>query len=158
MTRLPTLGPRGEGWFAIQVVLLGAIAVSAGLGPVVSGAPRLAGIAAGGAALLVSAAVALRCVRDLRDALTPLPRPRHGADLVESGPYGVVRHPIYSALILGAIGWALIWASPLTLALAVVLFVFFDLKSRREEEWLAAAYPRYGPYRARTRRLIPFVY
>lgn len=158
MTKLPALGPRGEGWFAIQVVLLGAIGVSAALGPVVSGPLRVAGIAAGGAALLVSAGVALRSVRDLRDALTPFPRPRRGADLVESGPYGVVRHPIYAALVLGAIGWALVWASPVTLGLAAVLFGFFDLKSRREEIWLATTYPGYEEYRARTRRLIPFVY
>ena len=69
MTRLPPLGPRGEGWFAIQVVMLGAIAVSAALGPAVGGLLRLAGIAAGGAALFVSAAIALRCARDLRDAV-----------------------------------------------------------------------------------------
>jgi protein-S-isoprenylcysteine O-methyltransferase Ste14 len=138
--------------------MLGAIAVSAALGPAVGGLLRLAGIAAGGAALFVSAAIALRCARDLRDALTPFPRPRRGADLVESGPYGVVRHPIYAALALGAFGWALVWASPITLVLAIVLFGFFDLKSRREEVWLAAAYPAYDAYRGRTRRLIPFVY
>jgi len=40
----------------------------------------------------------------------------------------------------------------------VVLGGFFDLKSRREEAWLVAAYPGYAAYRARVRKLIPFVY
>ena len=55
-------------------------------------------------------------------------------------------------------GWGLIAASPVTLAMAAVLFVFFDLKSRREEAWLLDRYPAYADYRARTRRLIPLVY
>ncbi|GIW20289.1 MAG: hypothetical protein KatS3mg065_0585 [Chloroflexota bacterium] len=42
--------------------------------------------------------------------------------------------------------------------MAVVLFVFFDLKARREEPGSSSACPGYAAYRARTRRLIPWVY
>jgi protein-S-isoprenylcysteine O-methyltransferase Ste14 len=35
---------------------------------------------------------------------------------------------------------------------------FFDLKARREEAWLLAAYPGYAAYRRRVRKLFPFVY
>jgi protein-S-isoprenylcysteine O-methyltransferase Ste14 len=72
--------------------------------------------------------------------------------------YGVVRHPIYSGLIFGAVGWALINASLLTLVYAIILFVFFDIKSRREERWLARKFPAYDEYRRRVRKLVPFVY
>lgn len=64
---------------------------------------------------------------------------------MEAGAYSLVRHPIYSGLILAAFGWALLRGSPLGLIYGVVLLVFFDLKARREERWLAAkfaAYPR----------------
>jgi protein-S-isoprenylcysteine O-methyltransferase Ste14 len=40
----------------------------------------------------------------------------------------------------------------------VLLGCFFDLKSRREEAWLLVAYPGYAAYRARVRRLVPFIY
>ena len=49
-------------------------------------------------------------------------------------------------------------ASPIALLLAAVLLGFFDLKSRREELWLADRYPGYAAYRGRTRRLIPGLY
>ena len=38
------------------------------------------------------------------------------------------------------------------------LFVFFDLKPRREEAWLIERFSAYGAYRARTRRLIPWLH
>jgi protein-S-isoprenylcysteine O-methyltransferase Ste14 len=39
----------------------------------------------------------------------------------------------------------------------VLLFGFFELKSRREEVWLVERYPGYVAYRERTRRLIPWI-
>jgi protein-S-isoprenylcysteine O-methyltransferase Ste14 len=95
---------------------------------------------------------------DLGGNLTPFPRPRADAGLVDTGAYRLVRHPIYGGLILGALGWGLATASPAALAGTVVLAVFFDLKSRREEAWLAAQFKGYAAYRSRTRRLIPWLY
>jgi protein-S-isoprenylcysteine O-methyltransferase Ste14 len=96
-------------------------------------------------------------VFDLRENLTPFPRPLAGARLVESGAYSLVRHPIYGGLILGAAGWGLWTASPLALIGAVVLAAFFYLKSRREEIWLADQFETYDAYRSRTKRLLPWV-
>ena len=79
--------------------------------------------------------------------LTPFPKPIEGGTLVTSGVYGIVRHPIYTGLILGTLGWGVFRSSLLGIALAVLLFVFFDLKSRREERWLAEAYPGYADTR-----------
>ena len=39
-----------------------------------------------------------------------------------------------------------------------MLFIFFDLKSGREEEWLVEVYPVYGAYRQRVKKLVPWVY
>lgn len=55
-------------------------------------------------------------------------------------------------------GWGLVAASSLTLAGAILLAVFFDLKSRREEIWLVERYSDYAAYRSRTRRLLPWLY
>lgn len=158
VSRLPALGPRGEGWVAIQVVVLALVAGAGFAGPAWEGTARAVTSIAGIAILAVGGLLALRGLVDLRDALTPLPHPRDGASLVDTGSYGLVRHPIYGGIIVGAAGFGLLMASPLALAGAVVLLAFFRLKSGREEVWLEARYPAYAAYRARTRRFIPFLY
>jgi protein-S-isoprenylcysteine O-methyltransferase Ste14 len=158
MTRLPSLGPRGEGWVAVQLVILVAIALAGATGPAWSGAPRTVGAAVGIGAMLIGAVLATRGIVDLREALTPFPHPRRDGPMIEHGAYRLARHPIYGGLVIGSIGWGLVTASPLGLALAAILFAFFDLKSRREEAWLVDRFPAYDAYRRRTRRLIPFVY
>jgi len=156
-TRLPSLGPSGEGWVAIQMVLLAAIAAAGLLGPAWSSAARLATSLVGLPLIVAGMFLAVRGIRDLRDALTPLPYPRAGAELVETGVYARVRHPIYGGLIVASVGWGALTASPVALALAAALFGFFELKSRREEIWLAERFEGYAAYRTRTRRLIPWI-
>jgi protein-S-isoprenylcysteine O-methyltransferase Ste14 len=159
MSRLPSLGRRGEGWVAVQMILLALVALSGLLGPGWTGALRLGGSAFGVILIGAGLALAFLGVRHLdeRDALTPLPYPRDDARLVQTGVYGIVRHPVYGGLIIGAIGWGLLTASPVTLVMAAALFAFFELKSRREEAWLERRYPGYADYRARTPRLIPWI-
>ena len=156
--RLPDLGRRGEGWFLLQLVLFGAIALAGTVGPIWSGWPRLAGVLLGAILLACGGLLSLRGVFDLRGNLTPFPRPLPGARLVESGAYRLVRHPIYGGLIIGAAGWGLLTASALALVGALALMGFFDLKSRREEIWLSDQFEDYGTYRSRTRRLLPWLY
>lgn len=155
---LPELGRRGEGWFVIQVVLLGAVAVAGGLGPAWSGVARAVGVALGVVLLGLGALLAVRGILDLRHNLTPFPKPIDGARLVDTGAYRLVRHPIYGGLILGAIGWGLVGASIPALVGAVTLAIFLRLKSGREEAWLADRFEAYDEYRARTRRFVPWVY
>lgn len=156
--RLPELGPRGEGWFLLQVVLFAAIALAGRLRPAWSGVPQLGTALVGAVLMCLGGLFALRGILDLGASLTPFPKPLPRAHLVDTGSYRLARHPIYGGLILGAVGWGLATASPLALALAAFLAVFFDLKSRREEAWLSERYPDYALYRARTRKLIPWVY
>lgn len=157
MTSLPSLGPRGEGWVAIQGILLAGAAVAGLSSPGWTGGSRLATSIVGAMLIIGGLALATMGAHDLRDALTPLPYPRAGARLVETGVYRLVRHPIYGGLVLAAAGWGLLTASVAALVAAVVLFGFFELKSRREEAWLERRFDGYRAYRARTRRLIPWV-
>jgi protein-S-isoprenylcysteine O-methyltransferase Ste14 len=161
MSDIPSLGPRGEGWVAIQGVLFAAIALAGLLLPgTVSGPGGPAAAVAGWLLLALGAALAIAGLVGLRsaDALTALPHPRDEARLHDAGPYRLVRHPIYGGLILGAAGWALLRGSVAALIGGAVLLVFFDLKRRREEAWLSERFPGYEAYRARTRRLIPWIY
>ncbi len=155
---LPDLGPRGEGYVAIQFVLFAVIALAGLLGPAWGGALRPVTDVAGAALIAAGGLLALRGVLDLGDSLTVVPRPRDRARLVERGSYALVRHPIYGGLVVAAVGWGLATASPVAVLAGVVLGAFFDLKSRREEGWLEERYAGYATYRARTRRLIPWLY
>lgn len=158
MSRLPDLGPRGEGWVAIQVVLFALVLVAGTAGPAASGTAREVLLVAGAALALAGGLLALWGLAGLGQALTALPHPRDGAELVASGPYRLVRHPIYGGIVVASAGWALFTAAPAALAGAALLLVFFRLKSGREEAWLRDRYPEYAAYAARTRRLLPFLY
>ena len=156
MTRLPALGPRGEGWVLAQGVLLVLVAAAGWvLGPDWSGLLRFVGVVSGVVLVAGGVILAVRAVADLGSAVTPLPRPRDDAELIETGAYALVRHPIYGGLILAAFGWAIVQASILAVALAALLAAFFRLKSAREETWLEARFPGYAAYRTRTPRFIP---
>jgi protein-S-isoprenylcysteine O-methyltransferase Ste14 len=160
-SRLPALGPRGEGWVVAQFVLFTIIAL-AGLSDLVGqGSVTPWGQAVsiiGIAAIVVGGGVAARGIWDLRSGLSPFPRPIAGAPLVESGAYRLIRHPIYSGLVLGAIGWGLFTGSILAIGAAGLLFLLLAAKSRREEVWLMTVHPEYRAYEQRTKRLIPWIY
>ena len=94
----------------------------------------------------------------LGNNLRAVPRPKENGQLIQTGVYALVRHPIYSGIIIGALAWASLTHSLAALFMAVVLFAFFDQKSRREEVWLAERYADYPAYRLRVHKLIPFIY
>jgi protein-S-isoprenylcysteine O-methyltransferase Ste14 len=127
-------------------------------GPAWDGAARTVSSGLGLVLVALAGLIGIRALLDLRSAFTPLPHPVPGSTLVERGVYRLVRHPMYLAVVTAGLGWALLTASPASLAATVVLFGFFDLKSRREEVWLVEAYPDYAAYRRRTRRIVPGVY
>ena len=113
---------------------------------------------AGAALVLVAVPMALAAFAALGRYLTPFPRPREHACLRDRGIYGVVRHPMYSALILSATGWSLWSLSWPGVVFAVVLGLFFDRKASYEEYWLGLKFASYPDYRKRVRKLIPWIY
>ncbi len=78
-------------------------------------------------------------------------------ELVTSGPYRYVRHPIYSGILLAMLGTAL--ATNIYWLIAfVVLGVYFVYSATVEEKLLTTTFPStYPSYRTRTKMLIPFV-
>ena len=159
MSRLPALGPRGEGWVLVQGILF-VLIIAAGVrvGGAWTREARTVTTIVGGLLMVAGGVLTRSGAVELRDAFTPLPRPRAGAQLVDTGAYRLVRHPVYGGIVILAVGWGLFSASPIAIGLALVLLAFFRLKSAREEAWLAEVHPGYEAYRARTRRLIPFIY
>lgn len=99
-----------------------------------------------------------RSLSDLGQNLTPLPHPRDEGQLVTTGIYGLVRHPMYSGVIYLALAYASWQMSWVHLVGSIVLFVFFDAKSRKEEVWLTERFPDYSNYRTSVKKLIPWIY
>ena len=94
----------------------------------------------------------------LGDALTPFPRPLVDASLHRQGAYRLMRHPIYSGVILASFGWALWWLSVIGLVYVVAMAIFFDRKAAYEEIWLRQKYKRYTDYARRVKKFIPGLY
>jgi protein-S-isoprenylcysteine O-methyltransferase Ste14 len=159
MSSVPSLGPRGEGWVVLQFVTLGLVAAGGALAPETAGLPGAA-TAVGLVLVLVGGTVALLGILALREgrSVSALPHPRPGMDLVVTGPYAFVRHPVYAGLILLALGWSVLQDSGPALVAAAVLAIVLDLKRRREEAYLERHIASYAEYRTRTKALIPFLY
>jgi protein-S-isoprenylcysteine O-methyltransferase Ste14 len=158
LVEVPQLGARGGGWVALQFVLMAAILALGVVGPGWPDSARWWLKGAGVVLVFAGLLVVVASARALGSGLTPFPKPADAGQLVEEGPYGVVRHPVYSGGILFAAGASLA-LSPWALAATGVLAVIWALKSRVEERFLVARYPAYTAYCERTRyRLVPFVY
>ena len=88
---------------------------------------------------------------------TPMTQ-KNEPELVTSGPYRMVRHPIYSGILLATIGTAvaLNWRWLAVVALAAIYFVY---SATVEERYLAEQFPdSYAAYKRSTKMLVPFVF
>jgi protein-S-isoprenylcysteine O-methyltransferase Ste14 len=149
-------GQRGEGWVAVQAVLFVLYVLAPHLGTdwpygnfwsIIALPFVIAGLI-----MIVSGSFLLGRF------LTALPYPVEGGNLVTTGAFALVRHPLYSGLLWMGFGFALLSTSWLRLGLTIILGIFFDAKSRQEEFWLVERYPEYVQYRRRVKKLIPWVY
>ena len=82
---------------------------------------------------------------------------KEGHRVVDTGPYALVRHPIYTGVILSALATGIAETRILALLGAVVIAIGFSLRARLEERFLAAELgPAYEAYAKRVPMLIPF--
>jgi protein-S-isoprenylcysteine O-methyltransferase Ste14 len=82
---------------------------------------------------------------------------RADPELVTTGPYRRIRHPIYSGIILGMVGTA-IAVSPYWLIAVAILGAYFLFSAVSEERTMAKLFPAdYPPYKRATKMLIPYI-
>ncbi len=148
---------RGAGWVVAQFLLIAVLLVAGFLPPDWPDTIGAARTVTGALLAVAGLAIAVWAGRSLGGSLTPFPKPV-GAGLVTSGPFGTVRHPIYSGGLLFFVGYALL-TGVLALVLTGALAALWAGKVQVEERLLANVYPEYAAYRRHVRwRLCPRLY
>lgn len=105
-----------------------------------------------GFVLILWAVLAMR-----KSKLRILPQPAMTAVLITSGPYRFIRHPMYTALITGALGLIIMCPSIWRILTLVILTITLFVKLTLEEKMLAEKFPQYRAYQKKTYRLIPLI-
>ncbi len=83
---------------------------------------------------------------------------KEGHELITSGPYALVRHPIYTGFLLGFVGCAVARGEWRGLLAVVLVFAALWRKLRLEEEWMRAQFGEsYDIYSRRVAALVPHV-
>jgi protein-S-isoprenylcysteine O-methyltransferase Ste14 len=83
------------------------------------------------------------------------PNPHQKGNLVTSGIYQIIRHPIYTAVLALTLGIAIYHGSLVVMGSWLVLVVFFWVKSDYEESLLKKQFANYVEYRRKTARFVP---
>ena len=106
---------------------------------------------------LAGAALVLRSRASLGPAWSFVPKADQRTGLVTTGPYRLVRHPIYLGFALLAMGEALAFGSwPAFFIVLFGIFPTFAWRARAEEKLLSRTFgERYEVYRKRTKMIIP---
>jgi len=142
----------GYSWVLIQALLLALYGLALAFGASASwGVWRWLGALLA----LLGAWVGLAALRMHGRKLTPLPEPNPALGLQRTGVYAVIRHPMYTGLLLSAFGLAIVAQKPLAIVGATALTAFFNLKAREEERRLQRNYPEYADYQRSTGRFLP---
>lgn len=142
-------------WIALQTLFLSALIAafltSAGT-PAVYG---LVGWVVGMLGICIGFGLAGRAFRDLGRALSVSPEPKADAKLVRTGIYGILRHPMYTSVVLIAVGMLWVRPSSTVLFTAAIVVGFYLVKARYEEGRLKLRYPEYEAHARKTYGVVP---
>ena len=83
---------------------------------------------------------------------------KQGHELITTGPYAVVRHPIYTGILTGFLGMAIAISQVRGFIVLVLIFVAFWIKLRMEEQWMRSQFGEaYATYAHQTAALVPYL-
>ncbi len=159
-------GPWWQAWWVrivLTLVILGVLARRAHLGPLANNFrwdyTPFPGVLAWLGVILtgLGIAFAIWARMHLGRNWSPAPALKENHELVTSGPYAYVRHPIYTGILAAMLGTGFVNVS--WLAVFVVAGATFLWRVKREEVLMMQKFPdTYPEYKKRTRALIPFIY
>ena len=105
---------------------------------------------------LVIAIWALWKMNESKISISPIPR--EGSILVDTGVYSVIRHPMYTSLLLVFIPMLSENLSSFNISLFILFFVNLILKLEYEETLLLKYFDTYTNYQSKTQKIIPYFY
>ncbi len=83
---------------------------------------------------------------------------KQNAKLITSGPYRIIRHPMYIAQIIAILPLVIDYFSWYRLAALFILLIDLLVKIEYEEKQLVAHFPEYTEYQKKTKKIIPAIY
>ena len=96
--------------------------------------------------ILISSIVLLIAIKDLGSNLSPFPRPKPNGNLITSGIYRFLRHPMYYSLILISFGFFITKLTFYYLCLTIILSFIIRLKIMCEDRYLNKKFKNYFLY------------
>jgi protein-S-isoprenylcysteine O-methyltransferase Ste14 len=87
-----------------------------------------------------------------------LPMPHIQAELVTNGPYRLLRHPMYTAVLFFTAGLSIAYFDWYKVAIWLILLIVLLFKLHWEEKMLVKKFPNYQHYQAKSYKLIPFLF
>ena len=100
--------------------------------------------------------ISLDALLTLNKNLSPFPTPKKGAELIQSGIYKCVRHPIYLGILFFTFGFSIYSENTLRLLIFLALLILFIFKATYEEKLLQEKFPGYAAYKKTTGMLLPW--
>jgi protein-S-isoprenylcysteine O-methyltransferase Ste14 len=102
--------------------------------------------------IIISIVLSIFALGSLGKSFSIIPQARK---LIETGPYRVVRHPLYVSELIGAFGLVLAGLTFLKIAIFLLLVALQVYRAFQEEKLLANVFPEYKEYSSKTSRFIP---
>jgi protein-S-isoprenylcysteine O-methyltransferase Ste14 len=99
--------------------------------------------------------VVLVALFNLDKSLTAFPTPKNNSELITSGLYKYVRHPIYTGILLTVFGYSIYSMSISRLTVSLLLSILFYFKTNYEEQKLSDKYTVYQAYKLKVGRFLP---
>ena len=93
-----------------------------------------------------------------KSKLRILPEPSADAILITNGPYRFIRHPMYTAILMGCIGLFITKFTWMRLVILITLAIVLFIKLMLEERMLCQKFEGYKNYMQKTQRLFPYIF
>jgi len=98
--------------------------------------------------------VIIIAILQLNKNLSPFPTPKSDSELIRTGLYKYIRHPIYTGILLMTFGYGFYTTSAFKIIISSLLLILFYFKSSYEEERLQNVFSEYKHYKKSTRRFL----
>lgn len=105
--------------------------------------------------IVAGIAIILISFFQLNKNLSPFPSPKENSELITTGLFSRIRHPIYSGILLLAFSFALYQNSGFKILISFFLLILFYFKTGYEEKLLSLKFPEYKNHKMNTGRFFP---